>query len=127
MLPKSGRADDRVCTMRLRVPANVKETASISPAGQIVTVTFRGDLDYSVITGLLDTFRQARATPGARLMVVDLAAVRFIDSSALGAFVTEFRFARQDGLRFEVVNASPAVQRSLAMTGIAHMFTATDG
>jgi anti-sigma B factor antagonist len=110
----------------VRVRRDVNETASITRAGGIVTVTLRGDADYSVVTTLLDTFGEARALPGVRRIIVDLAAVRFMDSAGLGAFVAGFRFARQDGLTFEVVNPSPGVEKLLTMTGVTHVLAASD-
>jgi anti-sigma B factor antagonist len=104
----------------------VDETALITRTGEIVTVTLTGDTDYSVVTILLDAFAEARAVPGVRRILVDLGSVRFMDSSALGALVVGFRFARQDGLTFEVVNPTPNVEKLLTMTGVAHMLIAAD-
>jgi anti-anti-sigma factor len=104
----------------------VAEIASITRTGHTVTIALLVDADFSVVTALLDTFEQARTMPDVRRIVVDLAAVRFMDSPALSAFVTAFRFARQDGMTFEVVNPSRSVGNLLAMTGVAHLFAAAD-
>ncbi|HEY2791257.1 MAG TPA: STAS domain-containing protein [Micromonosporaceae bacterium] len=101
-------------------------TAAITQTGGVVAITLHGPADYSVVTLLLDTFAQARSAPGARRIVVDLADVRFMDSSGLSAFISGFRFARQDGLRFEVVNPVRSVQSLLEMTGVAHLFATVD-
>ncbi len=109
------------------VSEGMAEFASITQAGATVTVTLAGDADYSVVTKLLDTFEQARSMPGVIRIVIDLAAVRFMDSSGLGAFVIGYRFARQDGLSFEVINEKPNVRSLLEITGVAHLFTSPAG
>lgn len=98
-------------------------TTSITRAGEVVTVALTGEADYSVVTAMLDAFEQARAVPGVRRISVDLAEVRFMDSSALGALINGFRFARQDGIDFVVINPRPNVESLLTVTGVRHLLT----
>jgi anti-anti-sigma factor len=68
---------------------------------------------------------QAALTPadGApRIVVLDLRAVTFMDSSGLGLIVGAYRRARQSGTRFAVaVGVASDVQRILEISGVAKL------
>ncbi len=100
----------------------MSDTALMSRTGEVVTITLHGDVDLVVVGTLLRVFAEARAVADVRRIVVDLSAVPFMDSSGLGALVAGFRFARQDGRTFEVINPTPNVRSLLAMTGVAQLF-----
>lgn len=55
-----------------------------------------------------------------RLLVVDLAGLSFIDSSALGVIMRTHRALRGDGGKLALVSPSPAVARILQLIDIAH-------
>ena len=80
-------------------------------------VRVRGEIDMSVAPDLADAL--AGSAPPGHTLVVDLGAVTFLDSSALGTLVTAGR-ARQDaGGRLQIAGRSAAVDRILEMTGLA--------
>jgi anti-sigma B factor antagonist len=104
----------------------VSDTALTTHTGETVTVILQGDADLAVVDLLLASFAEARAVPGVRRIVVNLAGVPFMDSSGLGALIAGFRFARQDGLTFEVVHPTSPVRSLLAITGVANLFADDD-
>lgn len=84
----------------------------------VSTVALAGELDLagaSNVQALL--FEQAQA-PGVRDVLVDLADVVFLDSTAVGALVSAFNHTREQGRGFAVVNPSAAALRVLALTGL---------
>ncbi|MET7419058.1 STAS domain-containing protein [Dactylosporangium sp. NPDC005555] len=57
----------------------------------------------------------------APVVVVDLAGLRFIDSSGLHGLITGHHAARRQGHRLHVVNAGGTVAHVLEMTGVGDL------
>ncbi len=55
---------------------------------------------------------------GARLVIADLRALEFIDSTGLSVLVRAHQRARESGSDFAVVNGPGQVQRLLSLTGV---------
>ncbi|HET7476349.1 MAG TPA: STAS domain-containing protein [Dermatophilaceae bacterium] len=84
-----------------------------------VTVTPHGELDQttsSVLRGALDRALE-RAFVCGQPVVVNLAAVTFLNAWAIGALVTAHRQLHLGGQRLVVTNASPRFARALRATG----------
>jgi anti-sigma B factor antagonist len=67
---------------------------------------------------LLDAVREAEA------VVVDVAELRFIDSTAIGALVAGHNAAKARGCRLTLANPAAQVDRVLRMTGVLDELTA---
>lgn len=63
------------------------------------------------------------ANPGT-LLVVDMAAVEFIDSTGLGVLVGALKRARVDGGDLALVNIQPMVMKIFTVTGLNKVFAA---
>jgi len=63
---------------------------------------------------------------GASMVIVDLSAVHFMDSSGLGALVRARKKARVLRTEFAVVCADGMVRQLFAMTGMVHVFPIFD-
>ena len=61
------------------------------------------------------------AVDSAPVIVVDLAGLRFIDSSGVHGLVTGHHAARRQGRRLHVVNAGGAVAHVLEVTGVGEL------
>ncbi|WP_327003283.1 STAS domain-containing protein [Dactylosporangium sp. NBC_01737] len=61
------------------------------------------------------------AVDSAPVIVVDLTALRFIDSSGVHGLVTGHHAAQRQGRRLHVVNAGGAVADVLEMTGVGEL------
>ena len=86
----------------------------------IVAVT--GDVDISTspdlreaLAGVLDA---TNGTGGYRAVVVDLSAVRFVDSTGLGVLVGAYTAVRNAGGRLAVVNDHAAVLKVFTITAL---------
>ncbi|SDT74738.1 STAS domain-containing protein [Actinoplanes derwentensis] len=82
------------------------------------TVALTGELDLAAADQLLHLLRTELDTAGTAVVVVDLAAVSFLDSAALAAFVGAYNHADAAGLRFQLVNPVPSVRRVLDISGV---------
>jgi len=81
-----------------------------------VVVRVQGELDLSTAAGLLQALEEA--APLSATVVVDLSAVEFLDSSAIGALLTAGRARTLAGGRLQIGSRSTAVDRVLAVTGL---------
>ncbi|MEU7905762.1 STAS domain-containing protein [Actinoplanes sp. NPDC049118] len=80
------------------------------------TIELTGEIDMSGSTRLQDLLDQA--VNAASAVTVDVAAVGFIDSTVISAFVRANNTAATRGCRFVVVNPSAQVRRVLHITGV---------
>lgn len=88
----------------------------------VVLVALDGELDLSVVGLLDDAVRQAVAA-GLRLVVIDLSALSFCDSSGLGGLLGASRVVRGVGGTLLVAGAHGAVQRLLQLTSMERALT----
>jgi anti-sigma B factor antagonist len=88
-------------------------------------VTIGGDLEFGTAASLRTTLSDL-ARQGCDPVVVDLAALRFIDSSGLSLLVqAKQRFAAQ-GRRFELRRPTHRVIRVIETSGLAELFAIDD-
>ncbi len=86
-----------------------------APGYSIVAVS--GDVDISTSPSLREALTTVTGD-GAQAVVVDLAAVRFVDSTALGVLVGAYQAVRAAGGRMAVVNDHEAVLKVLRITAL---------
>ncbi len=86
-------------------------------AGRATRLVVRGELDAASAPRLRTHIRSALAA-GITRVVVDLAAVSFIDAAGLGVLVGARRRLADAGGELEVVHASRPVRRVLEITGL---------
>ncbi|MBM2621335.1 STAS domain-containing protein [Actinoplanes sp. LDG1-06] len=89
-----------------------------------VRVTLAGDCDLAVRDQLHTVL--ADALGSSPVVVVDLGAVEFLDSSGVHALIVAHHAARARGGRVTVVNATGAVASVLDITGVAELLGPQD-
>ncbi len=95
----------------------------IEQIGGAFIVTLRGEVDASNTPALRADLRRLIEDMGASLIIVDLAAVTFLDSSALGALVGALRRLRERDGRLRVVQPlAAAPTRTFQLTGLDTVF-----
>lgn len=116
-----GRAGTGVPPRRIAAVPPFAVTRSQDPAGQDVLVV-AGDVDLATSHQLLAAVDQT-VQSGADAVRLDLDAVRFLDSTGVGALLKIRRTAVAAGLSVEVVRRSRAVARVLALAGVDDLFS----
>jgi anti-sigma B factor antagonist len=86
-------------------------------AGGLV-VTLSGELDAYDAPALRTAFSDAATAAGGTTVVLDLAAVTFLDSTALGAVVGLLRRVRESGGRLRVVLPETEARRIFELTAL---------
>ena len=87
-----------------------------APDGDTVRILVRGELDMSAAPDLTAAIAGAQAAGGNVLL--DLSAVTFLDSSAIGALVASGREMGEAGGRLQIGPRSDVVRRVLEITGL---------
>lgn len=91
--------------------------ARVDINSQTATVVVSGELDIGSASEF-DAAVQRTLDTQARLVVIDLSALEFIDSTGVRALLKGYERAADDGRRCSVVNGGPQVSRILEMTGV---------
>lgn len=90
-----------------------------------VRVAIAGECDLAVSDRLTEVLLDAvRRAP---LVVIDLAGLRFLDSSGMHGLVTAHRAARGRGGRLQAVNATGNVALVLDLTGVGVLLSPEPG
>ena len=84
-------------------------------AGGVTVLVLAGELDLAAAPALRETVGAARAG-GARGLVLDMAEVRFVDSSALRELLRASTACEADGVPLVLGALQPAVARLLELT-----------
>jgi anti-sigma B factor antagonist len=77
-----------------------------------------GDLDLATVPAVSQEWLSLIEDFQPDLLVIDLGAVTFLDSTALTAIVIAYKRQREHGGRLVVTNASPLVARAFRLTGL---------
>jgi anti-sigma B factor antagonist len=88
-------------------------------AGHLIAIT--GELDMAATPELSTVLLIAAGSPGS-LVVIDLAEVEFIDSTALGTLLKASNEIEAAGKRLRIVCAEGPVRRLLEMTNLTNRF-----
>jgi anti-anti-sigma factor len=91
--------------------------ADLADAG-VVSITLSGALDEADVNPTTREARELLREAGVHSLVVDLAAVSFVDSSGLGLLVNLRQLAEDRGAHFLLRNVPHRVTRLLELTGL---------
>jgi anti-sigma B factor antagonist len=98
---------------------SVSVTVRDGAGGPCTVISLAGEADAS--TPAMGEALDAEVARCPRLLVVDLAALSFIDSAALSVLMRTHRALRRDGGTLALVSPSPSVARILELIDIAHV------
>jgi anti-anti-sigma factor len=91
--------------------------------GDVCTVSLSGELDMSAASDVTQALDREIRRSGTEAVRVDLSAVTFLDSSAIGVLVTAQRSAHAAARQFTVTGAHGHVRRVLDVTGVLSVLT----
>jgi anti-sigma B factor antagonist len=74
-------------------------------------------LTYPVLSAFFSEVRQ-RVEGGARRMVIDLAAVSYLDSASIGCVMDVHRLLQEKGGSLRLSGLQPRVETMISMTGV---------
>ena len=92
-------------------------------AGPVVMLS--GEVDITNVDRLEDALN-AQITAGSRILTVDLAGLRFADSTAIVALVQAGRTLKARGGRLDLTNPQSTLAQMLALMGVVESLTARD-
>jgi anti-anti-sigma factor len=90
-----------------------------------VVIGVSGELDLASSPALEQEFETGAAS-NAEVVIVDLRALEFMDSTGLSVLVRANERAAEEGKRFAVVRGTQQVERLLSLTGVADRLTLVD-
>jgi anti-sigma B factor antagonist len=93
-------------------------SAPINHSGGIATVVVSGEIDFASGPIVDNAIRDAVIADGVATVLVDLSAVRFLDSSGIGLLLMGRRLADEKAISYRVVGAHGTVQRVLQLSGV---------
>jgi anti-sigma B factor antagonist len=94
----------------------------VANKGEASVVSVVGELDLASSPALEEELERL-AAGNAPLVIVDLSALEFMDSTGLSVLVRAHHRAAENGQRFGLINGSQQVQRLLSLTGVAERLT----
>lgn len=101
-------------------------TVSATASGRVVTVQPVGDLDLATSDDLRARLAEA-ATLSAYLVVLDLAQVDFLDSTAVGVVVGAHKHLAATGRHLVLCHVGPVPARVLQITGLLDLLDVRAG
>jgi anti-sigma B factor antagonist len=101
-------------------------TENLEDAPRTWRVDLHGAIDLDTAPELSGQLEDL-ASRGAKLVIVDLTDVVFLDSSGLGALLHGARTVEEGGGRLLVEGASGAVERVLELTDVLRRLSNADG
>jgi anti-anti-sigma factor len=84
-----------------------------------------GELDLAS-SPALDSELARASEAGAKLIIVDLRELEFMDSTGLSVLVKADQRAKEAGTRFGLAGGPPQVRRLLSMTGVGERMTVVE-
>jgi anti-sigma B factor antagonist len=98
---------------------------SVATEAGTVTVALRGEVDVLTVDQVRVALTEA-VEQRPQSIVVDLAALAFIDSTGLGALVFGFQRARDTGIGFALAHPSGTVRQILVLSGLLEVVPVTE-
>ncbi len=97
----------------------MESSTTIEQLGDTYVVTARGEVDAFTVPALRLELQRIAEDAAIGVLVVDLFAVTFLDSSGLGAIVGALRRVRERGGALRIVRPQTPAARIFDLTGLA--------
>ena len=91
----------------------------------VPVITVVGEIDVATAPQLRECLHRV-ITQGRSTVVLDMLAVTFLDSTALGVLVGALKRCRESGGELYVVVADPRIVKIFEITGLTSVFTIVD-
>ena len=93
-------------------------TLTTSHEQEGVRVALSGELDLSSALVFDEELRRIEDGDGSRTLILDLHALKFLDSTGLRLILSAHQRARRDGRKLRIIPGNNAVRRIFQLTGV---------
>jgi anti-anti-sigma factor len=94
-------------------------TLVVEDQGKTRTISLAEEVDIAAVRVLKAAVQDAFSETGCETLVVDLSAVSFIETTAIGVLFRAYRQSARDRTRLVVIpSVAPAVQRTIALCNL---------
>jgi anti-sigma B factor antagonist len=118
-------------------PGSISEYGEVAPSGDDLRIDSHQQADGTMVLGVcgeldlasactMENALSRAAGAGAKVIVLDLADLEFVDSSGISVLVRAQLRATREGRRLVLRNLSVQVARVLAVSGVDATFTLDD-
>ena len=95
------------------------------PGQNVAILALSGELDLALAADIVSAGSECLAESTTQTLIVDLRAVTFIDSTAIGSLVHLRNAALERGKQLELSHMPERVDKLLKITGLDQVFTVT--
>lgn len=103
------------------------EKVKFTYENKILTVKIIGDIDHHSAKTVRETVDHEFFDKKPVLILLDLSAVEFMDSSGLGLILGRFTVANDLGAEFRIIKPAPSVSKILDLAGIERLMKIEGG
>ncbi len=96
----------------------MESAATVEQIGDTFVVTARGEIDAFTAPALRADLQKLAGDGAVAVLVIDMVAVTFLDSSGLGALVGALRRVRERGGTLRIVRPQAQAGRIFELTGL---------
>ena len=97
----------------------------VLPGATRCTLLLEGEVDLAVADDIVALGAASLSETATQTLIIDLHAVTFIDSTAIGALIRLRNLATESDKRVELTQVPARVQKVLNLTGLHHTFDET--
>ncbi len=97
------------------------ESLSLSIENGVLTASLHGEIDHHSAVGVRTRIDDALYLNRPQLLVIDIGAVDFMDSSGLGLIMGRLAKTAEMGSTLHVAGCSARTEKMLKMAGLAHL------
>lgn len=103
------------------------EKVKFTYENKILTVKIIGDIDHHSAKAVRESIDREFFDKRPVLVLLDLSAVEFMDSSGLGLILGRFTVANDLGAEFRIIKPAPSVSKILDLAGIERLMKIEGG
>jgi N-acetylglucosaminyldiphosphoundecaprenol N-acetyl-beta-D-mannosaminyltransferase len=111
------------------IEARAREQSSavrLRSARELNSLLWRGEITAAIAKEVWDATEAQLVSKGRKELVIDLAGVRFMDSTGLGVMVRTRKLAHKEGVQLAFINPQPAVENVIQLARLQEFLLARD-
>jgi anti-anti-sigma factor len=97
------------------------------PRHDVCTLVLQGEADLAVADDIVSLGTLSLTESGTQILILDLEAVTFMDSTAIGAMIRLRNLATESGKQLQLAHLPARVRQILTLTGLGDVFDEAAG